>query len=157
MNLFMSMKFKGKILDEFVEPVYDANIVGNWHGSQETMFDIIKTKWVAEPRVPFKPLIFPEKWLGSIGEGETCTAVLDRANGIWEFAFTTASEEEFNTFMYDLLPFIIEKVYLCEVWVEKVTPMSNYKQTGVVTSYKLKDHVWEIKDMKRFETKNKRA
>ena len=144
-------------LVEFIEDIYNTTSVENWHIIHQPFFDVIKTKWVAEPRVPFKPLLFPERWKGCVGEGETCKAIMDKDSGIWEFAFTTSNEEEFNTFMYDLLPFIIDKVFICEVWEEKVTPMSSYKQTGVVTSYKLKDHMWEIKDMRRLEMKDKKA
>ena len=139
---FISMRFKGIVLEVFREEIFKVFIGGSWDLTQDRVFDYIRECGSGRARVPFTILRQPKEWIESTRDGESFQNMIDRITGEWVFSFTTDSIEEFDALMNWTLPFIMESVEVCEVWREYAAPYDYNKCIRKIRKYKLVDNKW---------------
>lgn len=142
MSGFISMRFKGTVLEVFREEIFLAFIGGSWDITKDEILCNIRNCKGGEPKIPFKDLRKPKEWLEATGQEGQIGNGIDRITGEWEFTFTTDCIEEFDALMNWTLPFIMESVEICEVWREYAAPYDYNKCIRKIRKYKLIDNKW---------------
>lgn len=140
-----SVRFKGTVIKEYREEVLKAFIFGTWSATEDRIFDIVRPNRDGASGIPFKPLKLPEQWVGSDAVEEEYQNSLNMETGEWVFTFTVYVKSEYDKLMQDTLPFIIEQVEICEVWVGKLWDKLTDSR-GTITKYDLQDNKWIVLD-----------
>lgn len=137
LNFKGSIRFRGIVIKEYRSEVLRAFMDGTWSVTEDKIFDIIKPEVDGLCTAPFKPLIWPKQWLTL----DTYYHDWNALTGELTFSCTVFNKSEFDKLLKDTLPFIIEQVEICEVWIAKPRSKPN-DSSGTIIKYDLQDNKW---------------